>query len=423
MMKQFLKSKQAITILLMTLAMGVKAQDPNFHVYLCFGQSNMEGQGTIEAQDQTVDSRFQIMQAVACTGNPAGKWRTATPPLARCNTNLGPADYFGREMVKNLPSNIKVGIVLVAVAGCKIELFDKTNYASYANGEAQWMKNIIAEYGGNPYGKLVEFAKLAQKDGVIKGILMHQGESNTGDQAWPNKVKGVYTNLLTDLGLSASNVPFLSGQVVDAAQGGASASMNSIINALPNTIPTAHVISSAGCTDVSDNLHFTSAGYRLLGTRFATKMLSLLPPSCATPAPTVASAQVTYEVGDVAKTLSASGSSLKWYVGTSTVAQITAPVPATNTVGATTYSVTQTANGCESARTSITITVSITYKIYKTTIPILVDGIIEPDWNNSAIVGATLSKVLSGTISNVSDLSGSFKALWDNTYLWSPLKT
>lgn len=210
-------------LLLFSFLMGAhffaNAQDPNFHIYLCFGQSNMEGQGTIESQDQTVDSRFRILQAVNCSGKPQETWRTATPSLSRCNTGLGPADYFGREMVKNLPSNIRVGVVHVAVSGCKIELFDKVNYASYANGEQQWMKDIIAQYGGNPYGRLVQLAKLAQKDGVIKGILMHQGESNSGETAWPNKVRGVYQNLLTDLGLTAANVPLLVGQVVDAAQG------------------------------------------------------------------------------------------------------------------------------------------------------------------------------------------------------------
>src|SRR6478735_4151086 len=99
------------------------SQDPNFYIFLCFGQSNMEGQGPIEAQDQTVDSRFQVMQAVNCTGKPQNTWRTATPPIARCNTKLGPSDYFGREMVKNMPSNIKIGIVHVSIAGSKIEIF------------------------------------------------------------------------------------------------------------------------------------------------------------------------------------------------------------------------------------------------------------------------------------------------------------
>ena len=63
------------------------------------------------------------------------------------------------------------------------------------------MKNTIAAYGGNPYQHLVDMAKLAQKDGVIKGILLHQGESNTSDKEWPRKVKGVYDNLIKDLNL------------------------------------------------------------------------------------------------------------------------------------------------------------------------------------------------------------------------------
>jgi len=63
------------------------------------------------------------------------------------------------------------------------------------------MINTINEYGGNPYGRLIEIAKLAQKDGVIKGILLHQGESNAGDNAWPLKVKGIYDNLIKDLNL------------------------------------------------------------------------------------------------------------------------------------------------------------------------------------------------------------------------------
>ena len=49
---------------------------------------------------------------------------------------------------------------------------------------------------------------------MIKGILLHQGESNTNDKDWPLKVKGVYDNLLNDLGLSAANVPLLAGEVV-----------------------------------------------------------------------------------------------------------------------------------------------------------------------------------------------------------------
>lgn len=277
MMKHRKHTRLLIGLLL--LGMNVFSQDPDFYIYLCFGQSNMEGAGTIETVDRTVDSRFRVMEAVDCSnlGRTKGKWYTAVPPLTRCYTDLSPVDYFGRTMVANLPANIKIGVINVSVGGCKIELFDKINYTSYVSSITEdWLKNIIAEYSGNPYARLVEMAKLAQKDGVIKGILLHQGESNTGDSQWPTKVKGVYNNLITDLALDPTKVPLLAGEVVNADQGGICASMNSIIATLPKTIPNSYVISSSKCTDGADNLHFNSAGYRKFGTRYAIKMLSLL---------------------------------------------------------------------------------------------------------------------------------------------------
>jgi alpha-L-fucosidase 2 len=119
-------------------------------------------------------------------------------------------------------------------------------------------------------------AKLAQKDGVIKGILLHQGESNTNDKQWPEKVKAIYQNLIKDLNLKIEEAPLLAGELVNADQQGACASMNKIIGELPKTIPTAHVISSQGCAGRPDRLHFAPAGYRELGTRYAQTMLPLL---------------------------------------------------------------------------------------------------------------------------------------------------
>lgn len=254
------------------------SQDKKFYIFLCFGQSNMEGNARFEPQDTTVDSRFQVMEAVDCPNlnRVKGQWYTALPPLCRCRTGLTPADYFGRTLVANLPKDVRVGIINVAVGGCKIELFDKDNYQSYVTTAPKWMIGMINEYNGNPYARLVEIAKLAQKDGVIKGILLHQGESNTGDSTWPKKVKDVYTNLLHDLHLKAKKVPLLAGEMVSAAQGGKCASMNAIIATLPKTISTAHVISSADCPAIGDGLHFTAEGYRKLGRRYADEMLSLL---------------------------------------------------------------------------------------------------------------------------------------------------
>jgi hypothetical protein len=256
----------------------VFSQDPNFQIYLCIGQSNMEGAARAELQDSTVNPRFQVMEAVNCDnlGRKMGIWYPAVPPLCRCKTNLGPTDYFGRTMVANLPEKVKVGVIVVAIGGCKIELFDKENYQSYTETAPGWMKGMIKEYDGNPYGRLVEMAKLAQKDGVIKGILLHQGESNSNDTLWTRKVKGVYDNLMKDLNLDPRNVPLLAGETVNADQQGICAGMNTIIATLPKTLSNSYVISSAGCPDGPDNLHFSAAGYRELGKRYAEKMLSLL---------------------------------------------------------------------------------------------------------------------------------------------------
>jgi lysophospholipase L1-like esterase len=146
------------------------------------------------------------------------------------------------------------------------------------------MTNMIKEYDGNPYQHLVEMGKLAQKDGVIKGILLHQGESNPNDKQWPTKVKQIYDNLIVDLDLKPESVPLLAGELVNADQQGACAGMNKIIAELPRTLPNSHVISSAGCEAGRDHLHFTSAGYREFGKRHAEKMLALLGYKIAPPA-------------------------------------------------------------------------------------------------------------------------------------------
>jgi alpha-L-fucosidase 2 len=276
-----MKMKRGLLVFagLLMLNLNTFSQDTNFWIFVCFGQSNMEGFPGIEDADKgPVDDRLKVFAAVDFPKQERkkGNWYPAVPPLCRPNSGIGPADYFGRTLVSNLPPNIKVGIVNVAVAGCKIELFQKDNFQTYASNAPTWMAAIIKTYDGNPYQYLVGTAKSAQKDGVIKGILLHQGESNTNDKEWPNKVKGVYENLLKDLNLKAADVPLIAGEVGPADQQGVCASMNKIIDDLPQTICTAHVVSSSGCLAREDHLHFTPAGYRELGKRYAETTLPLL---------------------------------------------------------------------------------------------------------------------------------------------------
>ena len=275
--KRTMIAKMFIVIGLIVFITHVSAQDPNFHIYLCFGQSNMEGQGAIQSQDSTVNSRFQVMQALDCSnlGRIKGRWYPAVPPLCQCWSGLSPADYFGRTMAANLPDSIKVGVINVAVGGCDIRLFDKDIYEDYDSTYTEsWFADKIKAYEGNPYQYLMNLAKLAQQDGVIKGMLLHQGETNTGDSQWPSYVKKIYNDMLKDLSLSADSVPLLAGELLSAG-GSCCSSMNSIIDRLHDTIPTAYVISSIGCTG-QDNAHFDSEGYRELGRRYAYQMLSLM---------------------------------------------------------------------------------------------------------------------------------------------------
>ena len=256
-----------------------ESADPNFQIYLCFGQSNMEGNATPEAQDyENVSERFKMMAAVDFS-NPVrkrGEWYTAIPPLCRQGTGLTPADYFGRTMVEKQADNITVGVINVAVGGTSIKGFMEEYVADYVAGETDWFKNYMASYDNNPFRRLVETAKRAQNYGIIRGILMHQGETDGGMGNWTENVKKVYERLLSELNLSADNVPLLAGETVQTDQGGYCGGFNSVIATLPNVIPTAHVISSKGCPQKGDGLHFTAEGYRTIGKRYAECMLKLL---------------------------------------------------------------------------------------------------------------------------------------------------
>ena len=271
--------KKAFYILMMTLLpLTASAQDNFFYIYLCIGQSNMVGQGKISPEDCDIEEGVLSMSAVdGPDGRKVGEWRKAVPPLCRANTGLSPVDYFLRVLRKNHPLNVRIGVVHVAVDGCGIDLFDKDACQTYIdNVKADWMLNEIATYGGNPYRRLVEMARKAQKEGVIRGILLHQGETDAYNDQWLEKVKKIYGDLMTDLNLDPAKVPLIAGETVGKDQGGVCAHANPTINRLPEVIPNAYVVSSEGCEAGPDHLHFSAEGYRTLGKRYGIKMLQAM---------------------------------------------------------------------------------------------------------------------------------------------------
>lgn len=270
--KKAVAKKTKVSTIRQAAAEKVAQPDPNFYIFLCFGQSNMEGNARPEAVDlESPGSRFLLMPAVDFPdkGRKMGEWCEASAPLCRPNTGLTPADWFGRTMVASTPDNIKIGVIHVAIGGIDIKGFLPDSIENYAKNKApQWMKGMLAAYDNNPYERLVTLAKKAQKDGVIKGILMHQGETNTGDPKWAGMVKQVYENLCGDLQLKPEEVNLYVGNIVQAGGKGVCIGCKKQIDELPNTIHTSQVISSDDCSNGPDRLHFDAAGYRELGCRY-----------------------------------------------------------------------------------------------------------------------------------------------------------
>lgn len=257
------------------------AVDPNFYIYICFGQSNMEGNAQWEAQDVgNVDERFQMLATCNFT-NPKrtlGNWYKAECPIVSPVGKLGPTDYFGRTMAERLPDH-KIGVIAVAMGGSPIEMFDKDLYEQKLkeNPNEWWAQIAKNYYGGNPYGRIIEMAKKAQEVGVIKGILLHQGESNNGDAKWPGMVKKIYRDMLRDLGLRASDVHIFVGETEYADMGGGCSWHNTVVAKIPEVISTGHVVSAEGIPgNGTDPWHFSAAGYRTFGKRYAEAVLDVI---------------------------------------------------------------------------------------------------------------------------------------------------
>ena len=272
-----------IAVLLATRLLGANADvDPNFYIYICFGQSNMEGNAQPENVDKTnVDKRFRLL-ATCNYSSPKrtlGEWYDAIPPLVNPNGGLGPTDYFGRTMVAALPANVRIGVIPVAMGGSPIEMFDKDKYQQKMkdNPNEWWAQLARNHYNSNPYGRIIDMARKAKEVGVIKGILLHQGCSNNGDPNWPNMVKKIYNDMLNDLELGADTVPLFVGETLRQENGGSCYAHNTQVARMPSVVRTSHVVSSLGLPgNGNDPWHFNAVGYRIFGKRYAFEALKLM---------------------------------------------------------------------------------------------------------------------------------------------------
>ena len=251
--------------------------DPNFHIYLCFGQSNMQGVTPLEEQDSIYNDRFRMMATTTCgTERELFNWYTTDRSLAHCYNYLSPMSGFGHKMTSLTKDNIQIGVIVVAVGGTSIQLFDKDDGPQYLNTANDLIKNFAIQYDDNCYKRIIDCGKEAQKKGYIKGILFQQGETDISDIEWISRIKKVYTDILNDLNLSNVSVPLLVGETL---YNGTYTSLNDKIAKIPDSIPNSHIVTAEGLEGKGDNIHFSNPSYRNLGERYANEMIKLLPDS------------------------------------------------------------------------------------------------------------------------------------------------
>lgn len=246
---------------------NVRAMDPSSMNFLLIGQSNMEGVPKPESEDLAVDPRIRVLAYDDCPtlGRTYNRWVAASPPLHGCNAGVGPGDAFAKVVAAAHP-NAVIGLVPCAISGVDIDFFRK-GVVSARRGEFRIPPD---NHWSGAYDWVVSRARIAQESGVIRGILFHQGESDSGSATWVAKVAEMVADLRADLDLS--DAPFVAGELL---HGGACAAHNALVHELPGRIDHAFVVSASGLAGL-DRFHFDLPGQRELGRRYGRTMLGAL---------------------------------------------------------------------------------------------------------------------------------------------------
>ncbi len=228
------------------------AERAKFQLYLLVGQSNMAGRGTVEAVDLSINPRVLTL-------NKEGRWVVAVDPIHsdKPAAGVGLGKSFGIEMAKKNP-DVVIGLIPCAVGGTSV---------------SQWQKGAppVGRWG-KLYDNAIQRAKIAMHDGVLKGILWHQGESDASPAKtaeYQKKITALAANFRKDL--NAPDVPFIAGMigVWNPKENDRRQAFNDNLANLPKWITKSAVVSSDGLMHRGDGLHFCSAAQRTMGQRYA----------------------------------------------------------------------------------------------------------------------------------------------------------
>ena len=167
---------------------------------------------------------------------------------------------FAKTMQKENPG-VTIGVVPCAVGGTPLK---------------RWMQD------GDLYQTALKRVKIAMQDGELKGIIWHQGESDSGKKetasTYAERMKKAIASWRADL--NAPDVPFIVGElchpwVQKETEKQYRSLVNEQLNEVPKRVPNTACASAKGLLPKPDGIHFNRKSLIIFGDRYAKEMIRL----------------------------------------------------------------------------------------------------------------------------------------------------
>ncbi len=232
----------------------------NFHLFLLVGQSNMAGRGKVTPADRKPHPRVLMLTK-------AGQWVPAADPVHFDKPGMvgvGLGKTFGTIVAEKNP-NITVGLIPCAHGGSPISAWQPGQHYKPTRG--------------HPWDDAISRAKAAMKKGSLKGLLWHQGESDSRkglSDIYEEKLHELIARFRADL--DTPEVPFIAGQMgvfKERPWSEAKKQVDQAHRELPGKIKAAAFVDAKGLDHKGDKVHFSASSYRELGRRYAEAFLKL----------------------------------------------------------------------------------------------------------------------------------------------------
>lgn len=233
------------------------------HVFLAAGQSNMSGRGLPVggSQDATDPRIFQY-------GAKVRKMRPATVPLDMHDkaSGLSPATTMAREYLKTQPDN--VGVLIIPAAHGQTGFVSAPATLTWTVGAATAPELDLPTLAVKQSLEGIAAAQAAGYIVELKGILWHQGESNSSMSTAGYSAKLDQLIAFFRARLAAPTLPFVIGLM--SPEGIASTPGRNNVDRsqqeTPARVPhTGLAWSRAGGVYVGDSTHFSRSGIEYLG--------------------------------------------------------------------------------------------------------------------------------------------------------------